>query len=266
MLNGLALVQEINAKKPASGQLYFWWLGQHSFVVKTARHIFYLDPFLSPLAGRQVPPLLLPEEVTHADFITGSHNHADHIDRPILNRLLAASPHSRLVIPRAVWPKLEYLKLPEGRVRLLDDTQYLLENEVKITAIKAAHEFFDRQPLGHPYLGYVIEADGVTIYHSGDTCIFDGLATRLKAWSITVAFLPINGRDAKRLRSGCIGNMTYQEAVDLAGAIQPRLTVPAHYEMFAGNTENPALFADYLEVKFPGLKYWIGDHGATVLV
>ena len=152
-----------------------------------------------------------------------------------------------------------------SRVVMMNDEQVHEDGPVRITAIKAAHELFDYvSGTGYPYLGYVIEADGVVIYHSGDTCIYDGLASRLKSWNITVAFLPINGRDARRLKAGCIGNMTYQEAVDLAGAVCPKLTVPAHYEMFSFNSEDPRLFAEYMDVKFPELKYWIGEHGTAV--
>ncbi|MHB9034696.1 MAG: MBL fold metallo-hydrolase, partial [Anaerolineae bacterium] len=104
----------------------------------------------------------------------------------------------------------------------------------------------------------------ITILHTGDTCVYEGYLTKLRRWQFDLVFVPINGRDAVRLRSNCIGNMTYQEAVDLVGALKPRLAVPGHYEMFSNNSENPQLFADYLEVKYPGQAYWIGDHGQAV--
>jgi L-ascorbate metabolism protein UlaG (beta-lactamase superfamily) len=60
--------------------------------------------------------------------------------------------------------------------------------------------------------------------------------------------------------------MTYQEAVDLAGNLRPKLVVPGHYEMFSSNSQDPALFADYLDAKYPGIQCWIGDHGEKVIV
>jgi L-ascorbate metabolism protein UlaG (beta-lactamase superfamily) len=60
--------------------------------------------------------------------------------------------------------------------------------------------------------------------------------------------------------------MTYQEAVDLAGDLSPRLTVPGHYEMFAHNAEDPRKFTDYMDVKYPGLAYWVGPHGQAVIL
>ncbi len=106
----------------------------------------------------------------------------------------------------------------------------------------------------YPYLGYILELDNIVIYHSGDTCLYEGMTTKLKNWNFDIAFLPINGRDAIRLSSGCIGNMTYQEAADLSGNITPHLTVPGHYGMFAKNTVDPKLFYDYMQVKYPELE------------
>jgi len=267
MKKGIELIREIDAEKPGFGELTFWWIGQLSYIVKTQNSVIYLDPFLSPLEGRQVQPLLEPGQVTNADIITGSHDHADHIDRLSLPAIMEASPKSVLIVPNPTASTVEEMKIDGSRVRLADADQAIEEGGVKITGIKASHEFFDFDPKrGFPYLGYVIETDGVVIYHSGDTCVYDGLGVRLKAWNLTVAFLPINGRDGKRLRASCIGNMTYQEAVDLAGSVRPKLTVPGHYEMFAGNTEDPLLFADYLDAKYPGLKCWIGGHGEAVRV
>ena len=119
----------------------------------------------------------------------------------------------------------------------------------------ARHELLDRDPKTglYPYLGYVIEGNGVTIYHSGDCCLYEGIAAKLRQWKLDLALLPINGRDAWRFTHDIIGCMTYQEAADLAGAIRPKRVMPAHYDMFAANTEDPQKFLDYVHVKYPDL-------------
>ena len=115
-------------------------------------------------------------------------------------------------------------------------------------------------------MGYILNGNGFRLYHAGDTCLYEGMQARLRAKPLDLALLPINGRDARRLAAGCIGNMTYQEAADLAGAIQPGLTIPTHFEMFAQNSENPQLFVDYMRVKYPHLQTWIPRHGSRLLV
>ena len=260
-----ALIADINAHTPPPGSLSFWWLGQHSVILKLAGQTLYLDPYLQPDEARQVPPLLLPEEVTNADLVLCSHDHGDHLDPFAVPGIAQASPKARFAIPRPSVERMVSLGVPEDRLIPLDHLEVADIGGLRITAIKAAHEFLDPVPgVGHPYLGFVIEGDGCAVYHSGDTLCYEGLLTTLQRWQLTVAFLPINGRDAVRYTSGCIGNMTYQEAVDLAGHLKPRLVVPTHYDMFASNSQDPQAFVDYLEAKFPGQRYWVGKVGERV--
>ena len=157
--------------------------------------------------------------------------------------------------------------IPGERVLGLDDGTRLEFNGVQIAGIAAAHEFLDQDPETgrYPYLGVIVEANGCKVYHAGDTVKYEGLESRLKQHvPIDLAMMPINGRDAKRLATGTIGNMTYQEAVDLAGAIEPRLTIPTHYDMFSHNQEDPQLFVDYAQVKFPALNILVCPYGEKV--
>jgi L-ascorbate 6-phosphate lactonase len=264
MLTGQALIDDVDQVEVRFGRYTLWWLGQHSFIVKLGPKILYIDLFLSPLAGRRVPAFLKPEEVNHADLFLGSHDHADHIDREVWPALAGASPKAKFVVPELLCGTLaKDLKIDPDRFVGLDDDKSVQIDGVKITGIAAAHEFLDRDPASgrYPYLGYVIEGNGCTIYHAGDCCIYEGLATKLRRWKFDVVLLPINGRDARRLAVGCIGNMTYQEAADLAGALEPKLTIPTHYDMFAMNAEDPNLFIEYMKVKYPALKTQRCDYG-----
>jgi len=264
MLSGQELIRDIDDCRVAKGELAVWWMGQHSFIVKAADRVIYLDPFLTPMKSRQVPPLLSPDEVTNADLILGSHDHIDHIDRPVWPALAKASPKAKFVVPDLLREKLaRELKIPAERFVGVDDGNAVDVGGVRITGVAAAHEFLDQDPATgkFPHMGYVIEANGCTFYHSGDCCIYEGLQTKLKRWSFDLVLLPINGRDAKRLASGCIGNMTYQEAADLAGALKPRVTIPAHWDMFANNPGDPAAFTEYMRVKYPRLPVHVCKHG-----
>ena len=268
MPKGQDLINDIDQCQTPQGRLAIWWLGQHSFIAKMGRTIIYLDPFLSPHQGRLIPSLLQPPQITHAHFILGSHDHADHIDRPAWPALAAASTQAKFVVPELLREQVAAdLQIPPDRFVGLDDGRSYQDDDVRITGIAAAHEFLDRDPAtGHyPYLGFVVEANGCCLYHSGDACVYEGLETKLKQWSFDVVMLPINGRDAKRFAAGCIGNMVYQEAADLAGALHPKLTIPAHFDMFAGNQEDPALFLDYMRVKYPHLPACLCQYGTRLL-
>jgi L-ascorbate 6-phosphate lactonase len=261
------LLDDIVTTGTGPGQGAFWWMGQHTFIVKAAGKVFYLDPWFAPWESRQTPTLLNYDEATFADFVLVSHGHGDHLCPETLAAMVTASPNARFVCPRTEVERLLHEgQVPRERVYPLNADESLERDGVRITAIKSKHETFDEHPtLGFPFLGYVVEAGGLTFYHSGDTIMYEGLLTTLRQWPhFDALFLPINGRDAERFLSGCLGNMTYQEAAELAGELGTDLAVPSHYDMFIGNQEDPSRFVRFLAAKYPTVKSWVGRAGERV--
>ena len=269
MKTGKTLIREIDVTKMEHGQCAFWWLGQHGFVVKLGTVICYVDIYLSPNRKRMVAPILRPEELTNADIVLGSHDHEDHIDRKAWPKIAKASPKAKFVVPELLREKIaSELEIPVERFLGLDKGISVETSGLKLTGVPAAHELLtlnEKTDLHH-HIGFVVEGNGFCLYHAGDTCIYEGIHAILRQWRFDLAFLPINGRDARRLRADCIGNMTYQEAADLAGALRPGLVVPAHFEMFQMNSEDPHLFVDYMQVKYPGLAVKKPVHGLKTIV
>ena len=133
------------------------------------------------------------------------------------------------------------LGLPREQLVGLDAGDTLERAGFRVHAVPSAHEGLDTDQNGrHLYLGFVIEAEGRRLYHSGDSLAYPGLVERLGTDPFDVLFLPINGRDPAR---GVPGNMTAAEAVDLAAAVRPRFVVPHHYDMFTFNTVSVEEFA-----------------------
>lgn len=262
MLTGRELFAAVEA---CSEEGAFWWLGQHSFIVKLGETVLLIDPFLMERGDRNVPPLFKPEDAASiVDLVLCTHDHTDHID-PAAIPGLAAETDARFVAPAAHRERMRSLDVPPDRLFVLDDGEVADLAEVRIHAIKASHEFFDQTDEGHfPFLGYVIEGGGRIVYHAGDTVWWEGLQSRLRRWDIDVAFVPINGRDARRYAKDIFGNMTYQEAADLVGGLQVKLVVPAHFDMFDKNAEDPGLFVDYVKVKYPDQAVWVGAYTEQV--
>ena len=257
-----ALRADIAKRRIPDGAIGIWWLGQASFILKGAGTTVYVDPYLAESPRRLSPPPLRPEDVTDADLILCTHDHGDHIDSRSLPGIAKASPRAPILVPGVAREKVIGFGFEPDRVIVPSVDTPMAFGPVTVTPIPAAHETLDYSPeTGYPYLGYVINLNGVTVYHSGDCCMYDGLIERLKQHRPDVAMLPINGHDWKRLHENCIGNMTYQEAVDLAGAIKPRLAVAAHFEMFKQNSEDPRNFQEYMNVKYPHLRPHIPVHG-----
>ncbi len=250
-------VRQLKALNLGPGEFAFCHLGQHSFLFQFGSATVGCDLFLSPLPDRLIPPQLSPEALAGVDFLTGSHDHADHIDLPLWQTAAQRFGHLRFVLPRAGAATVQAATgIAPERLLTLDDGQSLELDGVTLHAVASAHEFLDRDPATgcYPYLGYVMEGNGFRLYHAGDCCLYPGLVERLRRFRYDALFLPINGRDARRLKQNCIGNFTYQEAADLAGWLETAAVVPAHYDMFAMNLGDIDAFCDYMAIKYPAIR------------
>jgi L-ascorbate metabolism protein UlaG (beta-lactamase superfamily) len=261
---GIDLFNEV---RTCQDEAAFWWLGQATYIVKLGKAVALVDPFLSRVEGRRVPPLFSAEDARGiVTAVLCTHDHLDHLD-PEAVPGLAKSTDAFFVAPRAHAGRMASLGVPPERLFAMNDGETISAGEVTVSAVKASHEFFDQTLEGlYPCLGYVMQGAGRTLYHSGDTVWWEGLQARLSQWQFDAMMLPINGRDARRLSTGIIGNMVYQEAADLAGGLAVKLVVPMHYDMFASNAEDPSLFVDYVRVKYPQQRVWVGGHTTRVAI
>jgi L-ascorbate metabolism protein UlaG (beta-lactamase superfamily) len=95
----------------------------------------------------------------------------------------------------------------------------------RVYAAPSAHPQLDySQHGGYPYLGYIIRFGRWTIYHAGDGVPYDGLADRLRPFNVTVALMPVGGR-----------NFSASAAAELARDIGASWIVPMHYGTFFDN-------------------------------
>ena len=247
------IISQLHSLELAYGQIALCRLGQHSFLVKLGKTLVGIDLYLRHNPARLIPVEIPAEEMEGISLYLGSHDHSDHIDRVALPAMAAASPEAKLAIPAAVADSVT--EFPADRILPVDAGDTLTIGDIKISVLASAHEFLEQDAQGHYCnLGFVLSGNGVTLYHSGDCCRYETLQTQLAKFKCDIMLLPINGRDAVRYKNNIIGNMTYQEAADLAGELNVPLTIPCHYDMFACNTADPELFTDYMACKYPALK------------
>ena len=170
--------------------------------------------------------MIEPERLTFIDVVASTHNHTDHFDTDTLHPLLAANPNLTLIVPEANRMIAgDRMKLSAKRFLGIDEAQTLSAAGFEFTAIPAAHETIERDEWGSlRFVGYVVRCGPWTIYHSGDTVLYEGMTERLADWRIDVALLPINGRDPARRVAG---NLWGREAADLAHRIGAAWRSPA---------------------------------------
>ncbi len=252
VLSDDAFLADVRDCMDDADRLHVWWLGQSGFLVQWKREHLLLDPYLSDSLTRKYETtdkphermtelVVEPKRLDFIDVVTSSHNHTDHLDAETLGPLMDVNPHLEIVVPAANQAfAADRLNVASERLRTIDDGGSLEMGPFTLHGVPAAHEKVERDEDGRcKFLGYVVTFGPWSIYHSGDTMLFDGMVDRLREFSIDLALLPINGRAPERRVAG---NLWGREAAQLARDIGAAIVIPCHYEMFRFNTEPPDEF------------------------
>lgn len=272
---GRALIEQMNSFMPGTGSLALWWLGQMGVALKgDDGALLYIDPCLSDIVNavtpddfgeRLFPPPLVPAEVDNAAAVLCTHEHIDHTDPDTLPAIAAASPAAPIYVTGWVRQKVvNEMGITAGRVRVPEVDSPFELGAARITPLPSAHPTVEHDAAkGHRWLGFLIEWNGVRLYHAGDTVVYDGYIERLRALGpIDIAILPVNGRDWMRDRRDVIGNLLPSEAVALGAELGWGLIIPGHNDLYKGNRIAPGHIFDEGRERAPGLTIrplWPGE-------
>lgn len=229
-----------------------WWLGQAGFALQAGRFRLLIDPYLSDSLAdkyrgkefphvRMMPPPVDPHSLKGVDWVLCTHGHTDHLDGGTLPGVAVANPSCRFAVPRTERATAIARGVPEDRLVAVNAGDTLaLGDGAELRVIPAAHEQIETTAAGdHRFVGYLVQAGGVTLYHSGDCVPYAGLVQALVDAKVDVALLPVNGRDAYRLARNILGNFTFDEAVDICRQADIPVLLPHHWGMFEFNTVSP---------------------------
>ncbi|MDD5556692.1 MAG: metal-dependent hydrolase [bacterium] len=201
------------------------FLGHGAFLVELEKARLVIDPFLSgnPAAG-------CGPEAVEADYVLLTHGHPDHLGDGIE---IARRCGATIIAP---FELATHCERQGARVHAMH--------------IGGAHDFpFGRVKLtiafhgsglpvedGILYLGnpcgFLVIADGATVYHAGDTGLFYDMKLIGEMNRIDVALLPIGGNFT----------MDADDAVKAAELLGAGLSVPMHYGTFDVIKADPADF------------------------
>lgn len=186
------------------------WLGHDSFRIDASTCI-YIDPYQID-TGKA------------ADLILITHEHFDHCSPEDVDRI--QRPETVIVTEKDSAKKLS------GDVRVMMPGEQLSLGDLTVEAVPAYNVNKDFHPKANGWLGFIIDIDGVRIYHAGDS---DHIP-EMKDLDVDIALLPVSGTYV----------MTADEAVEAALAIKPKLAIPMHYGAIVGDQSDATRFQDKL--------------------
>lgn len=202
------------------------FLGHAAFRVEGSRIDALVDPFLS---GNEMTPFS-PDDFPGTNYIFVTHGHGDHLGDTVEiagktgATVIATVEMCSDLAPKGV--KCHPLQIggafsfPFGRVKMTP-------------AWHGSGIQCDKGMLyGGVAGGFLIEVDGRTIYHAGDT----GLTVEMSLLAedgVDVALLPIGGNYT----------MDIEDAVRAVRMIKPKMAVPIHFDTFPVIKASPEEFA-----------------------
>jgi L-ascorbate metabolism protein UlaG (beta-lactamase superfamily) len=246
-------IAEVRKYEHDKNHFHLWWLGQSGYLLLWQGKKVLIDPYLSDsltkkYASTNKPHVRMSERVVDPELlkdiliVTTSHNHTDHLDGQTLIPIIKNNPGINFIVPEAIREFVcERAQVQKDFPVGLSDGKSVTIDEFTFHGVPAKHNEIERDENDNcKFIGYIIEFGKWKIYHSGDTLLYDNMIELLKPFQVDVALLPINGNDPSR---GVAGNLNTKEAAELGKAIEAKIVIPCHYDMFTFNTADPKHFA-----------------------
>ena len=212
------IFDELNSLEVEEGSVSLVWLNAFSgFAIKTQKHMVIVDPY--DISAEDVEGL-------SPDLVLVSHEHPDHFDKKLLEKM---QPKSIIAPPNIA------KRLKDSDVKPLSPGE-TIEGDIKIYAEKAIH------PAMSP-LTFVIKFDDIVIYHMIDSMNFDELKDIGGMYKPDIAIIPIGIAPGTSPKKGA-------EAVQM---LKPGIAIPHHtmkgFEKFEENVKELKLDTNVVILK-----------------
>jgi len=211
-----------------AGEVAITWIGHSSFLIQFNDLSVLIDPNFANwlfLLKRQKKAGLDIEDIPPVDVILITHCHYDHFHKQTLRRL--PSPKFGIM----PWGTI---RLTEGlgfkRIVELEWWESLQHNGWRVSLTPAKHwgaRYINDIHRG--YGGFIIEHQGRTIYHAGDTAYFEGFNEIHKRFKPEIALLPIGAAYPDSFRHV---HMSPSDSLKAFIDLKAKTFIPMHYGHF----------------------------------
>lgn len=225
---------------PHAGGVAATWIGQSTFLIRTAQASVLTDPIFSEVAGpvawagprRTTPAALTLEAVPRVDLVLLSHDHYDHCDLPSLRRL------ARRDDPLIIAPLGHRALLAGAGMRRIAELdwwgRHACPGEVEVTLVPALH-WCRRRPFAtntRLWGGFMVRAAGRLVYFAGDSGYADGLFREIgrRCGAPDLALIPIGAYEPRWFMKQA--HMNPAEAVRVHRDVGARRSFAMHWGTF----------------------------------
>ncbi len=185
------------------------WLGHAGFMIKASGKTVVIDPF----------------QVTKdikADLVLLTHSHYDHCSIADLEKI--RKPDTKFVTESDSAGKFE------GDTTILKPNEKTTVLGFDIKTVPAYNTNKNFHPKESGWLGFIINIDGVNVYHAGDT----DLIPEMNSVKTDIMLVPVSGTYL----------MTAEEAIEAVTRIKPAIAVPMHYDAIVGTKKDADFFKE----------------------
>jgi L-ascorbate metabolism protein UlaG (beta-lactamase superfamily) len=187
----------------SAGTMEMHFIGHGSLMFKLGGYIIHIDPVASSGSYENLPK---------ADLILITHEHFDHLDVNLIEKLRKES--TVIYCNSASASKIKgAISLKAGEIRTADKVQVETVEAYNIVNVRAPGQPFHPKGSG---IGYIIKAGDKKFYIAGDT---ENTPEMKALKNIDVAFLPMN----------LPYTMTPEMVADAALAFRPAILYPYHF-------------------------------------
>jgi L-ascorbate metabolism protein UlaG (beta-lactamase superfamily) len=212
------------------------WLGHAMFLVEsTSGKRLVLDPFIE-----HNPKYPKGFDLSRVDVIAATHGHFDHFGGNGLDLAKRTGATVCCIFELSLWLDARGHRQVSGMNK--GGTQSLSDFTIHMT--QAIHSSGTSQTEQNPPsdpCGYVIEVDGLRVYHAGDTAVFADMSLIAEMLKPDLALLPI----------GDFYTMGPASAAKACELLKVATAIPMHYGTFPALSGTAEAFRD--EVKKRGL-------------
>ena len=206
------------------------WLGHSGFEIELINKIVLVDPWLD---GNPLAPIRAAA-IKKTDIVCVTHDHSDHLGDAI--QICKQTGATFIgIYELSVYAQEEGVKeTVEINIGGTTDVK-----GIRISMVQAFHSSTRGAPTG-----FIIEAEGKTVYHAGDTSLFGDMRIISEIHRPDIALIPI----------GDYYTMGPREAAEAVKLIKPSIVIPMHYQTFPVLTPSAEGFIKIVKEKTPEVK------------